>query len=84
MIKDGATRDGYGSALVELGNSDPNVVVLDSGVGASSHTPSTKTVPGPHPANATGIITIPTRKIPRHAGRIIIFPSHYLFFYLSC
>ena len=29
MIKDGATRDGYGEALVELGNSDPNVVVLD-------------------------------------------------------
>ena len=38
MIKDGATRDGYGEALVELGNSDPNVVVLDSGVSDSTRT----------------------------------------------
>ena len=37
-MKDGATRDGYGDALVELGNSDPNVVVLDSGVSDSTRT----------------------------------------------
>ena len=36
MIKDGATRDGYGIALVELGHSDSNVVVLDSGVSDST------------------------------------------------
>jgi transketolase len=38
MIKDGATRDGYGAALVELGHSDSNVVVLDSGVSDSTRT----------------------------------------------
>ena len=38
MIKDGATRDGYGIALVELGHSDSNVVVLDSGVSDSTRT----------------------------------------------
>ena len=37
-MKDGATRDGYGVALVELGHSDPNVVVLDSGVSDSTRT----------------------------------------------
>ncbi len=37
-MKDGATRDGYGSALVELGHSDPSVVVLDSGVSDSTRT----------------------------------------------
>ena len=37
-MKDGATRDGYGDALVELGDSDPNVVVLDSGVSDSTRT----------------------------------------------
>ncbi len=36
-MKDGATRDGYGEALLELG-SDPNVVVLDSGVSDSTRT----------------------------------------------
>ncbi len=38
MFKDGATRDGYGLALVELGHSDSNVVVLDSGVSDSTRT----------------------------------------------
>ena len=38
MLKDGATRDGYGVALVELGHSDSNVVVLDSGVSDSTRT----------------------------------------------
>ena len=38
MIKDGATRDGYGAALVELGDSNSNVVVLDSGVSDSTRT----------------------------------------------
>ena len=38
MFKDGATRDGYGAALLELGKSDPNVVVLDSGVSDSTRT----------------------------------------------
>ena len=38
MFKDGATRDGYGVALVELGHSDSNVVVLDSGVSDSTRT----------------------------------------------
>jgi transketolase len=38
MSKDGATRDGYGEALVQLGNSDPKVVVLDSGVSDSTRT----------------------------------------------
>ena len=38
MLKDGATRDGYGAALVELGHSDSNVVVLDSGVSDSTRT----------------------------------------------
>jgi transketolase len=33
---DGATRDGYGAGLVELGTSNPNVVVLDSGVSDST------------------------------------------------
>jgi len=37
-MKDGTTRDGYGAALVELGYSDPNVVVLDSGVSDSTRT----------------------------------------------
>ena len=37
-MKDGATRDGYGAALVELGHSDANVVVLDSGVSDSTRT----------------------------------------------
>ena len=37
-MKDGATRDGYGAALVELGDSDPNVVVLDAGVSDSTRT----------------------------------------------
>ena len=38
MIKDGATRDGYGTALVELGHNDSNVVVLDAGVSDSTRT----------------------------------------------
>ena len=38
MFKDGATRDGYGAALLELGKSDSNVVVLDSGVSDSTRT----------------------------------------------
>ena len=37
-MKDGATRDGYGAALLELGASDPSVVVLDSGVSDSTRT----------------------------------------------
>jgi len=37
-MKDGATRDGYGAALVELGAKNPDVVVLDSGVSDSSRT----------------------------------------------
>ncbi len=37
-MKDGATRDGYGAALIELGASNPDVVVLDSGVSDSSRT----------------------------------------------
>ena len=37
-MKDGATRDGYGVALVKLGDSDPNIVVLDSGVSDSTRT----------------------------------------------
>jgi transketolase len=37
-MKDGATRDGYGAALLELGASNPDVVVLDSGVSDSSRT----------------------------------------------
>lgn len=36
-MKDGATRDGYGTGLIELGD-NPNVVVLDSGVSDSSRT----------------------------------------------
>ena len=36
-MKDGATRDGYGAGLIELG-SNPDVVVLDSGVSDSSRT----------------------------------------------
>lgn len=36
-MKDGATRDGYGVALLELGD-NPNVVVLDSGVSDSTRT----------------------------------------------
>ncbi len=38
MFKDAATRDGYGIALVELGHSDSNIVVLDSGVSDSTRT----------------------------------------------
>jgi transketolase len=38
MFKDGATRDGYGAALLELGKNDSNVVVLDSGVSDSTRT----------------------------------------------
>ena len=37
-MKDAATRDGYGHALVELGASDSNIVVLDSGVSDSTRT----------------------------------------------
>jgi transketolase len=37
-MKDGATRDGYGAALIELGETNPNVVVLDAGVSDSSRT----------------------------------------------
>ncbi|MCH8156453.1 MAG: transketolase family protein [Nitrospinae bacterium] len=37
-MRDGATRDGYGAALVELGSSHPDVVVLDSGVSDSTRT----------------------------------------------
>ena len=33
-----ATRDGYGNALIKLGSSDPNVVVLDAGVSDSTRT----------------------------------------------
>ncbi len=33
---DGATRDGYGAGLVELGASNPDIVVLDSGVSDST------------------------------------------------
>ncbi len=36
--KEAATRDGYGNALVKLGASDPNVVVLDAGVSDSTRT----------------------------------------------
>ncbi len=36
--KEAATRDGYGNALVKLGGSDPNVVVLDAGVSDSTRT----------------------------------------------
>lgn len=36
-MKDGATRDGYGAALLELGD-NPRVVVLDSGVSDSTRT----------------------------------------------
>ena len=36
-MKDGATRDGYGAALLELGE-NPRVVVLDSGVSDSTRT----------------------------------------------
>lgn len=36
-MKDGATRDGYGAALLELGD-NPKVVVLDSGVSDSTRT----------------------------------------------
>lgn len=36
-MKDGATRDGYGAALLELGE-NPKVVVLDSGVSDSTRT----------------------------------------------
>lgn len=36
--KEAATRDGYGTALVKLGASDPNVVVLDAGVSDSTRT----------------------------------------------
>ena len=39
-MKDGATRDGYGAALVELGSSNADVVVLDSGVSDSTRTKS--------------------------------------------
>jgi transketolase len=34
--KEAATRDGYGTALVKLGATDPNVVVLDAGVSDST------------------------------------------------
>ncbi len=34
--KEAATRDGYGNALIKLGSSDPNVVVLDAGVSDST------------------------------------------------
>jgi transketolase len=37
-MKDGATRDGYGAALIELGEKNPEVVVLDAGVSDSSRT----------------------------------------------
>ena len=37
-MKDGATRDGYGAALVQLGKSHANLVVLDSGVSDSTRT----------------------------------------------
>ena len=37
-MKDAATRDGYGHALVELGTSGSNIVVLDSGVSDSTRT----------------------------------------------
>ncbi|MBI2580571.1 transketolase family protein [Candidatus Woesearchaeota archaeon] len=33
-----ATRDGYGNALIKLGSTDPNVVVLDAGVSDSTRT----------------------------------------------
>ena len=36
--KDAATRDGYGNALIKLGSSDQNVVVLDAGVSDSTRT----------------------------------------------
>ena len=36
-MKDGATRDGYGAALLELGDNQ-DVVVLDAGVSDSSRT----------------------------------------------
>ncbi len=36
--KEAATRDGYGNALIKLGSSDPNVVVLDAGVSDSTRT----------------------------------------------
>lgn len=38
MSGEAATRDGYGSALVKLGASDQNVVVLDAGVSDSTRT----------------------------------------------
>jgi len=37
-MAEAATRDGYGNALVKLGASDPNVVVLDAGVSDSTRT----------------------------------------------
>ncbi len=37
-MKEGATREGYGAALIELGEKNPNVVVLDAGVSDSSRT----------------------------------------------
>jgi len=36
MLKKKATRDGYGEALVELGTTNPRVVVLDADVSAST------------------------------------------------
>ena len=36
--KEAATRDGYGNALIKLGSSDQNVVVLDAGVSDSTRT----------------------------------------------
>ena len=33
-----ATRDGYGNALVELGQSNPNVIVLDADLAAATKT----------------------------------------------
>ncbi|MBI2175942.1 transketolase family protein [Candidatus Woesearchaeota archaeon] len=38
MSGEAATRDGYGNALIKLGGSDSNVVVLDAGVSDSTRT----------------------------------------------
>jgi hypothetical protein len=51
---------------------------LDSS-GASWQTPSTSTVPSPHPspANTAGVITIPSRKIPKNMGKNIFLVIFY-------
>ena len=36
MTEEKATREGYGQALLELGKSNPNVVVVDADLGDST------------------------------------------------